>query len=348
MRRKVSLVAWLGALLSLAAAAEEPKEIGEYLASASALRARGGKFSWDDAAKGVFQLLQGELADDKKSLKKVENRFTGVFLTETGYFVAPYPLFAADCLKERAGESRLSRPLCCSGETRGTFATLDKKLHPVYVVSHLTAKESLHDLRGADGAETYRRLFAIQGFVVGKVGTFGTDGKAEETFSVKVKPLETGWIKGVEKAPSDYTIFTTPMRVFVPGYLPNKRFTVATGFLTTRQTRARGFITGPLERANLVKVLAEAPDDVAQRVLANWDAVGFDKLGLTLRDTLKGAPALAADGTVLAYAYSIHESRNEVVFLSTNVLLDSLFTKTKPDSPLVELNVAGDNYYLKK
>lgn len=350
MRRKVSLVLLLAAFSLAVARADdkgEKKELGEYLSSSDALKAKGATFGWDSASQGTVLLLQGVLDKDKTSLEKVEQRFTGTFLDENGYFVTGYRLFAMDALKDREKETRSSGSLLCSDDKRGTFASIKGKLYPIHIVSHLTAEDSLPNMKGAEGAEIYNRLFAAKGLVIAKVGAFDKEGRASFDTTLKTPALETGLLKASDTA-APYTMMNRPMRVFIPGYLPNKRFTVATGYLTTRQTAAKGFIAGPLPRASLEKALESAPKDIAGTILKNWDSIGFDNLGLTLRDTLRGGPALAPDGTIIGYAFSTDESKNEVVFLSPNVMLDAFFTKTKPDSPLLSINVAGETYYLKR
>lgn len=351
--------------VSLVALADAPAERGTYVANDRGLTDAGASFTFAKIEKGIVRLLAGELSEDKRGMAKVEFRVTGLFLSKDAYFVAPYNFFVPLCLKDRGTEKRLSQPLACADDKKGYYARVDGKIRPIYLVSHLTAAESLPQLEGAVGNQVEARHYQATDLVIGKVGTFGDDGKPSPTFSHdKIEPLPLTAIRKLE-AGSNAMFALPPGKIFVAGMAGargNGATTIAYSYSFLLHGNANGFnVRALLQREKDTFGQPHDPNssltreqyDNFKRIYDELVRIGEDKLGLVLRDGMRGGPAMLPNGDVMGFATFLYPdgepwAPGTVLFLSTNMMIRAFFTDVKPESPLCEISIGPNKLYLKK
>lgn len=348
------------------------KEYGTYVTNDDDLKKAEATFTLARVAKGVVALLAGNLSEDKKSIDRVEFRVTGTLLSNEGYFVAPYNFFVPLCLKDRTKESRFSEPLACADEKKGYYARVGTSLRPVYLVSHLTAEESLPQdpSKAKDIFEAVAGQFGNTNLVIGKIGSFNEKGVSialDEETKKKIDPLPLAGIPYIEKAPP--FLLHEPRQTFVTGVARTGRPATVFSYAMFSHSGARGFFIRPLterERDCFGKPYdrnLELSEEVFLRRKALYEPLlkkSETEVGLSLREGMRGGPAMGRDASVVAFATSLFPDGQKntddakvlmhatVVFTSANVMYRHFFTDTKPNDPLLEIKLGQKTFYLRK
>lgn len=294
-----------------------------YVLDQKELREYATKFTWDDMSDNVFRLVQKE----NNKIQDIEKwGFSAFFISSDGYFIAPYRGVKA-CLDGKMEKAGRSVDIPCGDEDSKVkfVAEYKNKEYYVSIVGH-PAKTDIDE----------NDMHKSMEWVIGKAKL----EKGEKVGAISFDKIPASLNKPV----GSYQLMSPHGRVFIPGFLPDGKYALATGEVTFVESNSLSMLIADFDGFG---AFTKNFDGAPPAVVANLKAKLQNATGLKLPVQTVGAPVVSGDGKAKGLVVAVGQGQKMVFITGRKPIFDFYFTEKKPANATLEIEAGGTKYYLK-